>query len=798
MSEQSRATGMAARLAQRPFWVVTATACLMLLSWGIALYSITSQIDQPFPGFFYNPQRVVSSFTLPGFSGPVAGLQPRDVILAVDGQHWRELPRLVRETAVGETLVYTVARGGAQLDIPVPTMRFSADIITQFLPGYIISSLIFLAIGVFIYRRNPAGSLNRYLLVYLLVWALGGAVVWEAYVSPHKWMAFLLLPYAVVAPVAGWIFFWTFPDEPTWQRSAGRFSAVRAFVLLAIGTIVVMTGLHLAALLLDEPVIWRALVFLQTWPYFIIFGFGSLPIKSLPLLVILFRQPDRLRRQQAAVMLAGLLVGLGGWYLFLWAPAAIHIPPVAGAQWGGLVAAAYPLSIGYAALRYRLLDIRVVIRKGLVYSLLTAILTATFLVISLLGGFFFQNLTGRSSLLAMIVAALFVAAFFQPAQSRIQEVVDRLFFKREVAVRQTLTQFSHSLNKLRSQSEIAQLLRDTLAVTLGARNAALWVLDGSHYRPLPAGTDGGAGFAAGGPLAVWLAQERRPLLLPTSDAALSLAGAVLAIPLYAGGRMAAILTLGEKGSGDDYHQEDLDLLAMLADSTALALDNARLHEEQVALVRQQFIQAAAIQEEERHRIARELHDGVGSSLAGLNIRLHRVSKHLDRDHNAMAGEVKELAAETQTSIHDIRRLVYDLRPVALDELGLFSALQEFAARYQIDYGLHVRLSLPEHLGRLPVAVETTLFRIAQESLANVARHAHAQHVDLRLSSSPAGVSLEIVDDGQGFQQPVAPAGDHTGLWSMQKRVEQFGGCFVIESAPGRGTCVSVQIPLHEP
>jgi signal transduction histidine kinase len=794
------AVGSAAFLARRPFWGVFSVISLLLLFWGLAFYSIGSQVGKPFPGFFYNPQRVVSSFTPPDFSGPQAGLRPRDVVVAVNGAHWRQMPRLVQEAGAGGTLVYTIVRGDQQLDISVPVMTFSSRIVLSFLPGYVVSSLIFLTIGIFIYCRNPAGALNRYLLVYLLIWALGGSVVWEVFLSQNKWTAYLLLPYAIAAPVAGWIFFWTFPNEPGWRQSLAGVPVVRTFAAIAAVTILVMSGLHLAAAILDRRAFWRVLVLLQGWPYFAIFGLGSIPIKSLPLLVIIGRQNDRLRRQQALVMLAGLIVGLCGWYLFLWAPAAVHVPPVAHAQWGGLVAAAYPLSIGYGVLRYRLLDIRVVVRKGLIYSLLTATLTGVFLVLALLSGYLFQSITGRTSLLAMIIPALLVAFLFQPVRSRIQNMVDRVFFQRDLEVRQALTRFSRSLNRLRSQTEIVELVRDTLVGALGAAEVTLWLPQNGRYQPVPPPGLGVKGFIAGGPLATWLATERRALNPAPGEAstlaeALRGARAAVAVPLCSGNTLVGILTLGEKRSGEAYWQDDLDLLAMLADSTALALENARLHEERVELVRQQFIQAATIQEEERRRVARELHDGVGSALAGLNIRLHRVGRHLERDHDPMAGEVKELAAETQTSIQDIRRLVYDLRPVALDELGLLAALEEYVARFQLDHGLRVELIVAESLARLPAAVETTLFRIAQEALANVAKHAEARHVELRLLCSPSGITMQIADDGQGFQ-PQAPSGDQTGLWSMQKRVEQFGGCFLIDSVPGRGTRIVVEIPLQ--
>lgn len=792
---------VAALRVKRPYLIVSLTLCFAGLIWCLALYSIAKQVGKPFPGFFYNPERVVSSFTSPDFTGPRAGLQPRDVIIAVNGQHWRDMSRLVREAGVGGTLVYTVERGNQQLNISVPTMEFTPEILFNFLPGYLVSSAVFLAIGVFVYLRNPAGSANRYLLAYLLIWAVSGSIVWESFLSQTKWMAYLLLPYAIAAPVAGWIFFWTFPADPAWRKFLDRFRVIRAFVILAAAGIVLMSGFHWLTLKLDSPVLWRSLIFIQGWPYFILFGLGSIVIKSLPLLFMILRKGDRLHRQQAMVMLAGLLLGLSGWHLFLWAPAAVHVPPVARIQWGSLIPAIYPLSIGYAILRYRLLDIRVVVRKGLVYSLLTATLTAAFILLSLLSGYLFQSITGWPSLLAMIIPALLVAFLFQPVRSRIQNLVDQAFFRRDFEVRQALTQFSLSLNTLRSQAEVLELVRNTVSGTLGARNPTIRLLQDKRYLPGPAAEGLEEGFSTDGALAKWLSRERRALYPIPGDPSphaveLHRAKAEVAVPLFSGRQLTGVLTLGEKRSRDIYRQEDLDLLTMLAHSTSLAIENARLYEEQVGLMRQQFITAAAIQEEERRRIARELHDGVGSALAGLSIRLHRVSKHLVRDQNPLADEVKELAAETQASIRDIRRLVHDLRPAVLDELGLVPALREYTAHFQKDQGLVVELVAPPDLSRMPAAVETTLFRIAQEALANVAKHAQAQHIELHLERGLAEVLMRISDDGKGFDHQAPVLGNHLGLWSMQKRVEQFGGCFVIATEAGRGTQITVQIPLY--
>jgi two-component system sensor histidine kinase DegS len=154
----------------------------------------------------------------------------------------------------------------------------------------------------------------------------------------------------------------------------------------------------------------------------------------------------------------------------------------------------------------------------------------------------------------------------------------------------------------------------------------------------------------------------------------------------------------------------------------------------------------------------------------------------------------------QSNIQDIRRLIYDLRPAILDELGLIPALREYVARYQKEYDLEVSLSLPDGSERLPALLETALFRVIQEALANVARHARARRLELALKWNEQGVSACITDDGQGFdlQSALAQArkGGHLGLWSMRERVEQLGGQFTVSSAPSQGTTVQFKVPIQ--
>jgi signal transduction histidine kinase len=243
-------------------------------------------------------------------------------------------------------------------------------------------------------------------------------------------------------------------------------------------------------------------------------------------------------------------------------------------------------------------------------------------------------------------------------------------------------------------------------------------------------------------------------------------------------------------------------LANLASMATITINNvdlytslARLHEERIAMLRHQVVQVTTAQEEERQRIARELHDGVGPTLASLTMRLRAARNRLERDGHSAAEELEELAQLTDASISDISRLIHDLRPAALDMLGLGPALREYIARYQVEQRMNVALVLPNGDERLPAPLETVLFRIIQEALTNVAKHAQARRVAVTLACEQDVVTLCVSDDGRGFDPQAPRSGTHLGLWSIGVRVEQLGGRFEIESAPGRGTGLAITIPL---
>jgi signal transduction histidine kinase len=197
-------------------------------------------------------------------------------------------------------------------------------------------------------------------------------------------------------------------------------------------------------------------------------------------------------------------------------------------------------------------------------------------------------------------------------------------------------------------------------------------------------------------------------------------------------------------------------------------------------------------EEERRRLRRDLHDGLGAQLAGLNIQAGTLRRLIPRDPDAADDLVVELREELRSAISDIRRLVYDLRPPALDDLGLIEALRRLAERYgSEDEQLSVLVEAPEDLPNLPAAVEVAVYRIVQEALTNVVRHARAKSCVVRLAVNE-DVALEIVDDGVGIP---AERSAGVGLSSMRERASELGGSCVVQSVPKGGTQVLVRLPL---
>ena len=227
-------------------------------------------------------------------------------------------------------------------------------------------------------------------------------------------------------------------------------------------------------------------------------------------------------------------------------------------------------------------------------------------------------------------------------------------------------------------------------------------------------------------------------------------------------------------------------LAQLQEVT-LAAERARALKEQITHV-------TLAQEEERRRISRELHDGLGPSLAAALNRLRGAQKMIGSDPRQAEKELDEITQGLKGNIQEIRQLIHDLRPLALDQLGLHGAIQQQLDRFEMQAGVTLSVGIDPDITLDPLS-ELTVFRVLQECLGNIEKHAQASTVEVLLRRGDDCCWLAICDDGRGFDVASAMNGgsEGVGLIGMQERAELVGGTLLVEGRPGRGSCVRLTI-----
>ena len=420
-----------------------------------------------------------------------------------------------------------------------------------------------------------------------------------------------------------------------------------------------------------------------------------------------------------------------------------------------LVASAmiFPLSTAFAILRYRLYDIDILINRTLVYGGLTAGIVGLYvLLVGALGVLFQSSGHAVIAVLATGLAALLV----QPLRARLQRSVNRLMYGERDDPYTVLSRLSQQLRTTLAPTAVLPTIAQGVAHTLKLPYVALAIQQGERLEIAAAW-----GRPTGNPVQL-------PLVYQTETV-----GQLLVAP---------------RAPGEAFTPAERQLLDDIAQQAGVAAHAVRLTAD-LQRSRERLITA---REEERRRLHRDLHDGLGPQLASLTLTIAAARELLRHDVDAADTLLKELAIHTQAAIADIRRVVYALRPPALDDLGLVLALREQAASYS-RVGLKITLDAPEQLPPLPAAVEVAAYRIVQEALTNVVRHAQARNCLVRLTLGDA-LGVEIGDDGVGLA-PGNRAG--VGLTSMRERTTELGGTWRIESMQGHGTCISVQLPLDE-
>jgi PAS domain S-box-containing protein len=225
------------------------------------------------------------------------------------------------------------------------------------------------------------------------------------------------------------------------------------------------------------------------------------------------------------------------------------------------------------------------------------------------------------------------------------------------------------------------------------------------------------------------------------------------------------------------------------------LNKSDLMQEQLRRLSRQILSA---QEEERREISRELHDVIAQTLTGINVRLSALARTAANDTEGLDRNIASTQRLVEKSVDIVHQFARELRPAVLDDLGLIPALHSYVKIFSRRTGLHVHLKVFAGVEQLDNKKRTVLYRVAQEALTNVARHAHAHRVELNIQKLHSAVLMEIKDDGRSFQVKRilgAKGSKRLGLLGMRERVEMVGGTFGVESASGKGTSVQVGIPF---
>lgn len=663
--------------------------------------------------------------------------------------------------------------------------------------------------------RRPLVRVQNVFILYLLaatIWSfcsfMGHVDLYQGHT--HIWVKFIILTLVWMA-VTYYHFVRAFLNKPN------GFGVLLGYVFLAILAVLVV--------FVDFPKsaeVKGGALHIDYGPYFYLLPAFLIPLAGAAafFLVQRFRRlSDSLDRNRVVYLLIGLGVVAAGILTNLSSSLGIypldHVANLANA-----------IIISYAILKYQLLDFRIVIRRGLSYSVVTiGLTTAYLLLLFVIQRSVFNWPSYRSVAVAAGLALLFAIAF-QPLRNVIQRGVDRLFYRRTYDYRQTLLTFSQRMSNVLNLGELAENILYPITKALYAKRAYLFLpeAEGGDFvarfvEPAAAnGSDGTMRLGRDNPVVTWLSREGRVLYRETIDIApefkslwetegddIDALELALFCPITRKGNLIGILGLSRKHRSTPYSNEDVDLLATMATEVAIAIENAMMLDnlrEQQQRVEQLLAKTVLAQEDERKRISVELHDSVAQWLVGASYRMQACKVLLSgSDNDQVQSEIAEIEDTIDRSLKEIRRMMAGLHPPALDELGLVHALRQLLEGLKPDsIAYHF-----EPIGkpvRLPPSAELAIYRVVQESLNNIRKHSGASAVVLRLRFEPENVSVEIHDNGAGFNysrtRKSAVSVGHMGLVGMEERTTMLGGTLKIKTRQGSGTTIFLTLPVTMP
>ncbi|QBD76712.1 hypothetical protein EPA93_12135 [Ktedonosporobacter rubrisoli] len=641
----------------------------------------------------------------------------------------------------------------------------SADMLNvSFMILSLLQASVFFSVATLIFWHTPRKWIALY-TGFMLV-TLGGTISFRPFydiLAPHSsiW-SFLLLLLDFCGPSLWFFFFLLFPD--------GRFISRKEFVATGIFVLFILARIAIS--------FWPATS--KAW-YPLSQDIFNLIMQVTAELILIYRYTslvDNVQRQQSRWVVCGLTLQIAAFLgrfsvkLFFSSYSILVLTSRAGILLAGIL---LPLTLGIAVLRYRLWDLGLFINRTLVYALLSVCIVA--LYISIVGGSAILFQTNNNPLVPLLATGL-IAALIQPLRAILQRNVNKLLYGERDAPYVVLARLNQRLERTLLPQAALQAITEVAAQALMLPYAAI-ILEEDGMQRVNAAFGEIAGI------------ERE---------------ALLKIPLVGQAGRLGEMVLAPRGPHEIFTESDQKLLQELARRAELVIHAAHLTSNLQRLTsdlqrsREQLVLA---REEERYRIRRDLHDGVAPTLAALALSANTISEVALTNSPSAAQMARELEKELRTTIADIRQLAYNLRPPTLDQLGLIAAIREYAIQQmgtgaispsspKKEASLKVIVQAPETLQALPAAVEVAAYRIIQEGLMNVVKHAKANICWIRLSAADV-LQVEIIDDGIGIS-----AAPHMGIGSlsMRERAEEIGGTCVIESNNGVGTRVCARFPLR--
>lgn len=667
-----------------------------------------------------------------------AGFWPGDVILSINGKPYPQLP------AVVGNYPSEVQRGGETLALEMPWAPM-AKVNLPALLGGVLTALVFWTSGLLLLLRRYEQTEIR--LLFLLSQTLAVAILFPMAYSPNwsppAWGMDLSVACLFVSAPLLLHHYLTFPARPASSRLR-RWGLLALYILAGV--------IYLAWMIVP---FWGRTAGMTYVFFMMAAAIGALGWSY-------FRRASADDRRRLRLIFFGSLFGALPALLFFFLPSIFDAQRIP--LWlAGLFTVAAPLSYLYAILRHNLFGIDRLLNRTLVYAALS--LGILFLY---LGPFLFIYRFAPGDWLAQTMAAsgltLAVGLAFERTRTALQRFVDRLFYGGWYDYPGVVEQVTRALAGCVAREQWRETLTRQIPALMQLRRADLYFDD----EPLPAEIPPGAQF-----------------------------------PLNFQGRRRALWIVSPHRDRDELSESDLHILNTLARQAELALGNVLLIEtlraqlNEIRASREALSQAQhrllRSREEERARLARDLHDGPLQGLIGLSMQLGLLASQ----RGGLAG-LNEMRGEVRGLLDELRGVCSQLRPPMLDTLGLAAALRALAEEWSAQTGLPVHLDLPPHsdLPLLPEEVAVNLYRLTQEALSNIARHAQARRVDIALLKKGEGIEIIIADDGRGF----APPGNlhdlvshgHFGLVGLQERVSLIGGNLAIESAPRRGTRIRVE------